>query len=153
MKPREDALLQCEYLSNEKDKEIMRFVVHEIYNSFEAVQTQNEDSSKDPWAWVKTEYVALFKERNHERGGYVKESIIRMKKMFAAMPEIRKEDVIAVTRLYLSKSDSRYIRFPHYFLKKGMGETAVYEFLNWYEIYQETKEAGSGRASKTNSMQ
>lgn len=125
-------------------------LVDKIFDSLEGTL---EERSLGPWAWVKTDYCELFKAKNHAKGGYVKESITRMKKMFAAMPEIRKEDVISTTKLYLSQTDGKYIRFPHYFLKKGVGTSAVYEFNNWYEKYLEQKEAGLGRVSKINTMQ
>ena len=88
-----------------------------------------------------------------DKGGKVRESVARMKKMFAAKPEIRKEDVILTVKLYLSQTDSRFIRYPHYFLKKGQGTDAIYEFDDWYEKYLEAKEAGTGRTSSSNTMQ
>jgi hypothetical protein len=108
---------------------------------------------KDPWAWVKTEYCALFKAKNPTKGGKVREATSRLKAMFRARPEIRKEDVLLTVKLYLSQTDSRFIRYPHYFLKKGQGTTAIYEFDDWYDKYLEAKEAGTGRNSTTNTMQ
>jgi len=132
------------------DKELAVNFVHEIFDNLEGT---NEDKKLGPWIWVKTEYCALFKQKNPKKGGKIKESISRMKKMFAAMPEIRKEDVIATTKLYLSQTDSRFIRFPHYFLKKGQGADAIYEFADWYDKYMETKQAGEGRNSVINTIQ
>lgn len=149
MKSREEAILQCEHLSNEKDKEIMRTVIHEIYDSI----IPEDADKKDPWAWVKTEYVAMFKAKNPDKGGHIKECVSRMKKMFAANPEIRKEDVLLTVKLYLSQTDSRFIRLPHYFLKKGQGANAIYEFDTWYEKYLEGVEAGKGRSNVINTMQ
>lgn len=135
----------------EEDSQVLAFsLVDEIFDSLEGTL---EDKKLGPWVWVKTEYCELFKQKNPERGGHIKESISRMKKMFAAMPEMRKEDVIATTKLYLSKTDSRFIRQPHYFLKKGQGANAIYEFANWYDKYLELNKAGEGRSSKTNTMQ
>lgn len=109
--------------------------------------------SDDPWAWVKTEYCAMFKAKNPDKGGKVKESVARLKAMFRARPEIRKEDVLLTVKLYLGQTNSQYIRFPHYFLKKGSGANAIYEFDDWYEKYLEHGAAGEGRVAKTNSMQ
>lgn len=117
------------------------------------METPKDADKKDPWAWVKTEYCALFKAKNPSKGGKVRESTARMKKMFAAFPEMRKEDVIATVKLYLSQTDSRFIRFPHYFLLKGQGANAIYEFADWYDKYLETKDAGAGRTSTQNTMQ
>lgn len=129
---------------------LAKALVNEI---FDALEGTLEDKKLGPWVWVKTEYCALFKAKNPDRGGYIKESISRMKKMFAANPEIRKEDVIGTTKLYLSSTDSRYIRYPHYFLKKGAGANAIYEFLTWLQKYKDMEEAGKGRTSRTNIMQ
>ena len=132
-----------------EEKEFGYQVVDQIYSSI----VPEDTDKKDPWAWVKDEYCAMFKAKNPTKGGKVRESVARMKKMFSAMPEMRKEDVILTTKLYLSQTDSRFIRFPHYFLKKGQGADAIYEFADWYEKYIDSKGAGEGRTSKTNTMQ
>jgi hypothetical protein len=134
---------------NTEEKEFGYQIIDQIYSS---VMEDGMDS-KDPWNWVKTEYVAMFKARNTTKGGKVKESVARMKKMFSAKPEIRKEDVLGTVKLYLSQTDPRFIRFPHYFLKKGQGADAIYEFDDWYDQYLESKEAGQGRDSVTNTIQ
>jgi hypothetical protein len=137
------------HIDTAKEKFAALSVIHKIYNSVEPVSVD----SKDPWDWVKTEYCAMFKAKNPAKGGKVRESVARMKKMFSAFPEVRKEDVILTTKLYLSQTDSRFIRYPHYFLKKGQGADAIYEFSDWYDQYLETVKAGVGRAAKTNTMQ
>lgn len=147
---RKEALKKIEFLNINTDYHFFEDIINEIYDDLEGTL---EDKKLGPWVWVKTEYCAMFKAKNSAKGGKIKESITRMKKMFAAMPEIRKEDVIATTKLYLSQTDSKYIRFPHYFLKKGQGADAIYEFADWYEKYLETKDAGQGRTSATNTMQ
>lgn len=131
---------------------ICEVLINHIYSSIVPEDTKDD---KDPWAWVKTEYCQLFKNKHPDKGGKVRESTARMKKMFAADPSIRKEDVIGTTQLYLSSTDMRYIRFPHYFLKKGVGANAIYEFADWYEKFKEASEGNEseGRSSVTNTMQ
>lgn len=146
---REEAHKKHEYLDIEPNYYLITEVIDNIYDSIVA----KDADKKDPWAWVKDEYCALFKAKNPSKGGKVRESVARMKRMFSAMPEMRKEDVILTTKLYLSQTDSRFIRFPHYFLKKDQGANAIYEFNDWYDKYLETKDAGAGRNSKTNTMQ
>lgn len=146
---REEALSKLDSLGVFDENEAVTLIINDIYDSIGA----DTENSKDPWAWVKTEYVAMFKAKNPDKGGHVKESVSRMKKMFAANPEIRKEDVILTTKLYLSQTDSRFIRLPHYFLKKGQGANAIYEFNTWYEKYLESLEAGKGRSNVINTMQ
>lgn len=147
---RKEALKKIEPLDINPDYHLFENIINEIFDDLEG---SLEERKHGPWAWVKTEYCAAFKAKNSERGGYIKESITRMKKMFAAMPEMRKEDVMGTVKLYLSQTNSKYIRYPHYFLKKGVGNSAVYEFANWYDKYLETKDAGTGRTSSSNTMQ
>ena len=103
--------------------------------------------------WVKTEYVAMFKEHNSDRGGNVRESIARMKKLFAKNPEIRKDEVLGATRMYLINTDPKYIRNPHYFIEKGSGANKTYDILDWVDKYKENQNRGQGRISKTNTLQ
>jgi hypothetical protein len=102
--------------------------------------------------WVRTEYVPLFKEANSDRGGNVRESIARMKKLFAANPDIRKDDVIGATKMYLLNTESKYIRNPHYFIQKGKGAEKTYDILDWIDKYKLTKEQQQGRTSHTNTL-
>jgi hypothetical protein len=136
--------------STPEDAELAKNFVEELMDSL--VGTKQE-TKEGPWSWVGNEYCAMFKAKNPAKGGKVRESISRMKAMFAAFPEIRKEDVIATTKLYLSQTNSKYIRYPHFFLKKGQGADAIYEFADWYDKYLAQKEAGLGRTSKTNTIQ
>jgi hypothetical protein len=133
--------------------ELKRDIIEKAQEDFDKALVPEDVDSKDPWAWVKTEYCALFKAKNPDKGGKIKESVVRMKTMFRARPEIRKEDVILTVKLYLSQTDSRFIRYPHYFLKKGQGANAIYEFDDWYDKYLEAKSKGAGRTSSSNTMQ
>ena len=89
--------------------------------------------------WVKSEYVKLFKEANVEKGGNIRESISRMKKLFAKHPEIRKHEVIEATKLYLYNTDSKYIRKPHYFIEKGQGANKISDILDWIDKYRDSQ--------------
>ncbi len=144
---REKILLEIEELHLEKEDEILK-IVNKVFDFF------TKTDKKDPaWNWVKTEYCEAFKRKNHERGGRIKEATLRMKKMFAENPHIRKEDVMGTVKMYLNATDSRFVMFPHYFLKKGVGNNATYEFLNWYDKYMQQKDSHIGRTNKTNKMQ
>lgn len=147
---RKEALEKVKSVPIKPDIPISEQIVNFIYDNLEGTL---KDEKLGPWDWVKTEYVAMFKAKNPDKGGHVKESVSRMKKMFAANPEIRKEDVLLTVKLYLSQTDSRFIRLPHYFLKKGQGANAIYEFDTWYEKYLEGIEAGKGRSNVINTMQ
>jgi len=102
--------------------------------------------------WVKTEYVAMFKAANSDKGGNVRESISRMKKLFAKNPDVRKDDVIGATRMYLLNTDVRFIRNPHYFIEKGVGVNKTSDILDWIDKYKLTKNQQVGRTSHTNTM-
>lgn len=91
--------------------------------------------------WVKTEYVKLFKDKNSDKGGHVREATARMKRLFIENPEYRKEDIIEATKLYLnSLNDVRYIMLPHYFIEKGKGVEKTQEILTWLEKLEELRE-------------
>ena len=104
------------------------------------------------FAWVKTEYVAMFKEHNSDKGGHAREATTRMKKIFSKNPEIRKDDVIGATRMYLINTDPQYIRLPHYFIEKGVGGNKIFDLLNWIDKYKENENRGQGRVSHTNTL-
>jgi len=103
--------------------------------------------------WVKTHFCEAFKEHNSSRGGKVREATARMKKLFAKNPDIRKEDVLGATRMYLLNTDPDYIRFPHYFIEKGDGATKTSDLLDWIEKYKLSIEQEQGRTAITNTMQ
>lgn len=111
------------------------------------------DGGVTNFEWVKTEYVPLFKERNPQKGGKVREATARMKALFAKNPDIRKDDVLNATRYYLSCTNPSYIRFPHFFIQKGKGLDAIYDILDWIERYKENSQLGSGRSTRRNTMQ
>lgn len=97
------------------------------------------DGQETKFQWVKTEYVPLFKARNSSKGGKVRESTARMKKLFANNPDIRKEDVLGATKMYLINTNPEYIRFPHYFIEKGKGVEKTNDILDWIEKYKLTE--------------
>lgn len=102
--------------------------------------------------WVETEYVVLFKKANPKKGGKVRESIKRMKKLFADNPDIRKDDVLGATQLYLNNTDSEYIRFPHYFIEKGTGVDKTNDILDWIDKHR-IREQYNQSTDLTNQLQ
>lgn len=94
------------------------------------------EGQETAFGWVQTEYVPLFSEANPKKGGKVREATARMKKFFANNPEIRKEDIIAATKLYLLNSDPRFIRFPHFFIEKGKGVDRISDLEDWLDKYK-----------------
>ena len=105
------------------------------------------------FAWVKDEYVDLFKEANSTRGGKVREATARMKKFFANNPHRRKEEVMAATKMYIMNTDSAYLMFPHYFIEKGTGAVKTYALEDWLDKYDISLTETEGRNSLQNIMQ
>lgn len=111
------------------------------------------EGQETAFEWVKTEYCQMFKEYNSTRGGYIRESTARLKKLFAKNPEVRKNDVIEATRMYLLNTDSKYIMNPHYFISKGDGANKTETILDWIDKYKMAIEQEEGRNSIINTMQ
>lgn len=84
------------------------------------------------WDWVETEYVALFEKVG--KATHKREAVSRMKKLFAKHPEIRKEEVLGATELYLYNDN--FPRFPHYFIEKGSGAEKTQDILDWIDKYR-----------------
>lgn len=112
-----------------------------------------EGQEEGAFSWVKDEYVPLFKAKNSSKGGKVREATIRMKKLFTEYPDIRKEDVLGATKMYLLNTDVDYIRFPHFFIFKGTGADKVYDIVDWVEKYRLSVINQQGRTSKSNILQ
>lgn len=103
--------------------------------------------------WVAKEYMRMFHQVNPERRGVKRSCIARMKKLFAKHPDIRKEEVLGATRMYLMATDSRYIRMSHYFIEKGTGATKTSDILEWIDRYREETKSGDGTTSITRKLQ
>ncbi len=103
---------------------------------YEGVETTTFD-------WVKTEYCELFKVANKTKVGDKKAATLRMKKLFSEQPDIRKDEIIGATKLYLSQTDSNYIRQSHYFISKGKGVNMIQDILTWIEEYRSSQTTGT----------
>lgn len=97
------------------------------------------EGQETTFSWVKDEYVPLFKDANSEKGGGVRESIARMKKFFSENPDIRKDEVIGATKLYLANTDPKYIRKTYYFIFKGSGISKISDLYDWVQKYRESE--------------
>lgn len=103
--------------------------------------------------WVKNEYVQLFVDANPEKRGNGNSSVRLMKQFFANNPDVRKEEVIEATKMYIRNTDSRFIRLSHYFISKGKGLNKIEELKDWIEKYRLWKTEGRGRTSTATIMQ
>jgi len=101
------------------------------------------EGAETAFGWVRDEYCALFREVSPDRPVYAAESLRRMKKFFAEHPDIRKDEVMAATRMYLRATDPNFVRQPNYFISKGGGADRQDPLLNWVERYREEVAAGA----------
>lgn len=108
------------------------------------------DGQETAFEWVKTEYVELFRQAG--KATHVREALTRMKKLFAKNPEVRKEDVIEATKMYLYNTDIKYVRFPHYFIEKGSGVEKTSDLLDWIDKQKLAEEHAKGRVSNSNTL-
>lgn len=117
---------------------------------------KHEIKDEGKWDWVINEYREIFKSIKSSRGGPKKSCVSRMKKFFSDNPDVRKEEIIAATKLYIGILDSKdYITSAHYFIYKGIGSNQVSKLEEWVEKYREhLKETQpSSEEDITNSMQ
>lgn len=103
--------------------------------------------------WVAKEYIPMFKAANPKKSGHVREALTLIKALFVKNPEVRKDDVLAATRLYIANTNPTYLMLPHYFIQKGRGVEKTTTILDWLDKVKEVKESGEGRTSVTNTMQ
>lgn len=95
-----------------------------------------------PWDWVVTEYIALFARVG--KGTHKREATARMKRLFASHPEIRKEEILGATEMYLYNTESKFVRLPHYFIEKGDGGNKTQDILDWIDKYRLSQEQEQG---------
>lgn len=111
------------------------------------------DEQVTGFEWVSTEWLELFRSKNKERTGGPREAISRMKKFFAKYPEIRKDDVMEGTKMYLkSVLNPHYIITSHYFISKGIGADRIETLLHWVNTYRESIKDEVGRTTYNNVM-
>lgn len=94
------------------------------------------EGGKTNFDWVKTEFVQMFKDANPEKRGNGSYAMARMKRLFTEHPEIRKDEVIGAARMYIASTDSKYLRFSHYFIEKGKGKDKIQDILEWIDKYR-----------------
>lgn len=139
------AYLLCRYFYVQSDvfpKELVdRVLALNIVNEDNAWRIPLFDNpGTDPkWDWVSEEYVSLFAPIN--KATNKREATARMKRLFASNPDIRKDEVIGATEMYLFNTNSKFVRLPHYFIEKGVGNNKTSDILTWIDKYRLTQES------------
>lgn len=101
--------------------------------------------------WVTSEYIPLFLNIGKEK--HETECICRMQKLFYSYPDIRKDEVLEATKLYISTNEVKYIRQPHYFISKGVGKETISDLLTYIEMYRQNNDLKSKSNFIGNKMQ
>ena len=76
-----------------------------------------------------------------------------MKKFFSENPDVRKEEVIGATTMYIRSTEAKYIRLPHYFISKGVGSEKTSDLFNWIEKYRITHAPETGQRDISRNLQ
>jgi hypothetical protein len=92
------------------------------------------------WDWVHTEYRKLFMDIDPKKGGDKKSCLVKMKTFFSENPEVRKEDILNATKLYLDdfkrgREEITYMQQANYFISKtvkALGTTSYSSRLSMY---------------------
>lgn len=117
-------------------------------NSLEWKVPLFDDLVQEPWEWVKSEYWQMFKDANPDKKGNGNQCVRLMKALFAKRPDIRKEEVLGATRMYIANNDPKYIRRSNYFIKKGKGADLSEDILEWIDTFRESNVSANSRTTK-----
>lgn len=107
-----------------------------VFHTFE--EQTKESAASDKFSWV-GEFRDMFKRVNPDRWGTLSTCKERMKKFFSENPDVRKEDVLQATGLYLNNSDRRYIMKSHKFIFDGVGTSRNSTLEEWLEKLESIK--------------
>jgi len=95
-----------------------------------------EEGINEKWEWVVQDYISLFGAINPKRKGPKSATIARMKSFFAQNPEVRKEDVLGATKMYIQNvNNPEYLISSHYFIFKDKGADKVSHLEEWLDKY------------------
>lgn len=105
-----------------------------------------EKLEEPKWFWVDEEYRKLFKDIRPDRAGTSVSCLRRMKDFFRENPEVRKEDIMEATKLYIQELDNpEYLQGADYFIKKGVGVNATSRLTSYLERIKVKQEVSKSR--------
>lgn len=115
----------------------------------------SSEKNEDAWSWIE-DWRKLFMEIRSDAGGSKTACIDKMKKFFMTHPDVRKDEVIEATKLYLDefrydKSKVKFLQRADYFISKTVkaeGTSDRNSRLEQYiEVYRNSKKVpeSSGR--------
>lgn len=110
---------------------------------------ESEKESETAWDWVE-EWREMFAKLRPDARGNKKDCLTKMKKFFANNPEIRKDDVIKATQLYLATvRDAKYLQQANYFICKVVKAEGGSTYNSRLEQYLEVLQK-QGKSSTVN---
>lgn len=99
-------------------------------------EQEQETQSADKFKWV-SKFRDLFKQVNPDRWGTLSTCKERMRKFFSENPEVRVDEVMDATIMYLKNTDRRYIMKSHKFIYDGAGTSRNSTLEEWIEKLKE----------------
>ncbi len=113
------------------------------------------EETESAWNWV-LEWRDLFKAIRGDAGGDKKACIIKMKKFFAANPDVRQHEVFEAANLYLDdfryrKTNLKFLQQADYFISKAVVEENKSVKRSRLEIYLELVRDKNKAAEQTGS--
>lgn len=110
---------------------------------------EGEDIDEQAWNWVITEFRPIFGELRADAIGNKKDCVVKMKKFFAAHPDIRKDDVIRIAQRYVrdfrskmkNPTDAQYFQRADYFISKIVKAEGGTQHGSRLEMYWEMLKA------------
>lgn len=103
--------------------------------------------------WVYNEWLELFSRANREKKGGKREAVSRMKKFFSTYPDVRKDEIMAATEMYIrSVQNAKYLMISHYFISKGIGAERTENLYEWVMKYRNSISSPTGRAGDNNTI-
>ena len=122
---------QPSYVPKELERKIFASgIVNKDYSSDTIVwRISLFEEQQTGYEWIK-DWMDLFKSKNPERRGIKRDVLTRMKKFFVNNPAIRKDDVIAATKLYLRNVDNpKYCKKSHKFIYEQDGTSMLLDYV------------------------
>lgn len=110
---------------------------------------QEEEKIEEAWDWVDKEYRNLFGKIRLDAKGDKNGCTDKMKKFFSANPEVRKEDIILATKLYLdpfmaNTQNIKYMQRADYFISKKIEGTKTSRLEQYLEQLKTYRKEHSG---------
>ena len=121
-----------------------------VFHIFE--EQTKESTLTDKFSWV-GKFRDLFKQVNPDRWGTLSTCKERMKKFFSENPEVRVDEVMDATIMYLKNTDRRYIMKSHKFIYDGVGTSRNSTLEEWIEKLREVSSSTQSPKDITDKIQ